>query len=306
MSPDKKTKPKLSFRDLKKRLEKSVPYLIIVWVSSAVIAVYTVEEIRRAHDIKSIERDLNFKITYLDKELSSIPRGIDGKKFLDVRKLRVKRSEDLNISEKAEYIRDGGFYALTTDDFWIYLIASSQDIYNYINGTLKELKGLSKINAAISSPTVYLWKGKDTHHVIDNSSFKCLFPYISVEKLSIDDVYQLPFVSKGVEIPTVFLVDLLHNFFVMSNNNQDLKIEVKKVYQAKDVFYVYSTTALIDCQIDDIPYKQYYVHREYVLIPTSDNIFKISTFVPSPEPFLRGNASSSVTIWLNNFSILSE
>lgn len=301
MSPDQK--PKLTLKEL---WERSIPYFIIVSVFMAIIFTHRVEKTWHTNEIESIVRTYNLQISHLDKELSSIPRGIDGGKFLDIRKLRVKRSEDPDISERAEYIRDGEFYALTTDDFWIYLIASPQDIYNYINGTLKELKSSSENNADISSPTVYLWKGKNTHHVIDNSSFKCLFPYISVEKFSIDDIYQLPFVLKRGDISTALLIDLLHNFFVMSNNNQDLKIEVKKVYQAKDVFYVYSTTALIDCQIDDIPYKQYYVHREYILIPTGDNIFKISTFVPSPEPFLRGNASSSVTIWLNNFSILSE
>ena len=226
-----------------------------------------------------------------------IRRGINEDEFLDVRNMCIKDIEKPNISSNAVYHNEGGFYAISNDEFWTFQLVAGRNHNHYLTGVDKELNEISEED--VKSDSIFLWRGEDTSSVQGNNGFAVLFSHISIAKIPYGNVHnQYPNTDPATALLTHLLYDLVEH------SEKDLNTEIRKVNCREDVFYLSSVSALLDCRINDEFYDQYYIHREYIMIPTDDYIFLISTFVPSPELIRNGEAFFSVSAWLNTFKVL--
>ncbi len=270
----------------------------------------------------------------LEARLVSIERRLGENDVFDVRRFFVSDPNNLSLSKYARYYADAGFYAPADDRRWEYLRLSEVDFAEYLMG--KENPIMPLLRRPGEFTTVHVWKGIEEKLVDGGSSpFQRLFPFVSVVRVSHDDMlgvmnkmnydmtetlveYDEANFGSRENQETAGLLDKMYrgdstglllssNLLVSTVINSmfpGTSYYIRRLQKIDNVVYCQSLTTLTNVRIDGVHHDAYFVTAENIMISTPEAMYLINTVVPSSEPIPRNEYFVWITEWLGDFAVL--
>jgi hypothetical protein len=183
-------------------------------------------------DLRSLTARHDEELAELRARMRSIERRLGGNEFFDVKRFFVDDARQLQLSKHAEFFNDAGFYAPTDETRWQYVQMSEMEFARHVVGPQNPLFGVLESMAPHSEDlgTVHIWKGVDEKVVEGPAPIERLFPYISVRRVSYEDLFGQ--INKMSEILDEMFVEKF-NEAELSETDRELVIANAEEYAAK-------------------------------------------------------------------------
>jgi hypothetical protein len=291
------------------------------------------QEAKYEQRIFDLEQTHKADIGKLEVRLSSIERRLGDNDFFNVRHFYVEDPEGLEIAPGSKFFDDAGFYAPAGEGFWTYGSMTEVDFMRRLYGEDNPLfqMFLQSIGGVQSFGRVHLWQGPDQGAVESDAPFARLFPFVSVERVSFDQIQTmnaaalatmenpvpdepafLEFYKSGIDkmyrgdiVGTLlsshlFVNNMLLNFF------PNTAYYLKTLQKVGNVAYIQAVVTLSDVVVGGAAYGRYFVTTETILISTKSALYVVNTVVPGHEPVPRGAPFNQVNAWLSDFVIVGQ
>jgi hypothetical protein len=293
------------------------------------------------HEVRSLASRHDEELAELRTRLRSIERRLGGNEFFDVRQFFIDDARKLELSKEAEFYNDG-FYAPQDEVRWQYVTMSEMAFARYVMGAENPLYAMIEGMAPQSEDfgTVHIWKGADEKLVEGPSPVERMFPYISVERISYEQLFgqidkmsgllggmfqgeferaglsegdrALVLAQAGESTTKLFRGDavgaLLPTYLVMSqmiaSMYPNVHFYIENLQKTANVVYLQTTTTFSGVVIGGEHHANYFVTREIIMISTQDAIYIVQTNVPNDEPVPRDEYFVWVNEWLGDFAVV--
>ena len=270
---------------------------------------------------------LTAKIVKLEGDLASIPRGVQGKDSLDVRRLVSAPGNLKDVPPTAAFFPAHGVYADTAAPFWRRYSVSEGD---FIDTLLKESRrGWTEAAAKALSAQLLIWRSPNETAIEGHPIFDRVFPWVGVQGFAKESlratsaaVGEALAEEEGEAVDTSFATlmmsvmerDLVGAVFaaqmrgVLSTNVGGLQMHtsLQSIEKARNVLYARLLTVLDDVKVGSDPPGRYYVWKEIMVIEGDKRLYIVQTSLPSPDPAARGPAFAAVTQWLKDLRIVDD
>jgi hypothetical protein len=319
--------------NFKEKVENHPYIYIITAMIAAVTVAASVQQYFYSQQKEIAKAECQKQIDEANNRLASIKRGMPNNEYFDIRRLQYTTGTNNTPPATSKFIA-GEFYA-TSRSSWEYSETTEGALIQDITGVdITSLSPMLKQAAGLSP--VYLWKAHAHSGIVEKHEvLKHLFPYVSLQKMSFDQLHTvLGLVKKEADeedkigkesaepapsqagdimanLERYIRNDTVGSFFTMqlylemiagvSNFEDSTLLNVQKV---GNVLYSQSLLTIHDIQVDGKNYGRYYVTQELILIAASDKVIVLRTFIPSDDPSPRGTVFSDVTSWLDDFRVL--
>ncbi len=277
--------------------------------------------------IEIIKEQHASEMSGLKTQLASISRSIGHEEYLDVTKIVVSRDR-ISPAANSQYFDDAEFYAPQASGAWRYSKTSEAALAESL--TEADVTKVPFIQKAGNLAPIHMWRTKKTLSVRGGPGFKNLFPYVYVERVSVESFKGAvgALVSKDESPPTttqsketarptgsnpsldsMFRGDIagkLLTFILAAQLSLEdvMPAELLNVQKVHNVVYVAVRYTLKDVEVEKIKYPHYYIYSEVVIISDGPNATIVKTFVPSPDPSGNADYSQYVSSWLNDLRVL--
>lgn len=314
----------------KNRLEQNALVVVIcacVATGATVAGVMGYYATEKIDLVKAQERT---ELMELKTQLASIARSMGHEEYLDVRKIVVAHDR-VSPEPDSQYFDDAEFYAVPPNGDWAYSKSNEEELLKLLTG-LDLSKDSALHNTATLAP-IHLWRTKKAFSVQGDSAFKNVFPYVYLEKVSVnkfkesigliaaEDKVAAPTATQGEKttepdvkwedyLDSLFRADVAGKFltltlFAQLSVQQEMPSELLNVQKVHNVVYIATRGTLRDIKIENTPYSHYYLYSEAVIISTGDDIIVIKTLLPSPDPSGNSEYFQYITRWFNGLRVLA-
>ncbi|MCH8275631.1 MAG: hypothetical protein IH851_12670 [Armatimonadetes bacterium] len=295
--------------------------------------------LRTKHEtaVQSLVAEHKEDLAELRTRLQSIERRLGNNDFFDVRQFFLDDARKLQLSMKAQFYGEAGFYAPIDETRWQYVTMSELEFAGHILGKQNPLYAMltSMAPQSQSFGTVHLWKGVDEKLVEGPSPpIRRLFPYISVQRVSYEDLFgeihniaqdraEMLFTAQSEEARQFkeFAAETAAKIFrgdavgaalsgylfmqgVMTSMFSNANYYIQNLQKTGNVVYLQSITTLSDVTIDGEHYANYFVTEEVIMISTPEALYFVQTSVPNHEPAPRNEYFVWVSEWLSDFAVV--
>jgi hypothetical protein len=329
--------------DLKTSVEKNpFIYLITCMIATATLTA-GVQQYFASQQLTLLKGNQQSEVADLNSKLSSIRRGIPGSDFFDIRNLLFSSSSKTNTPPASSTYFPEQFYAPAAQADWLYKETTELALGLDLTGasTTDIPAGTQK---ALTLLKLHLWRAENGFPVEGNDIFKKLYPFVTVEKVSIEQMRTLSGIPPAGEVASAkpisadakqdvqraierkdsnpqefvdgmdraFRNDMIGTFFAMELQTQlrtaevspNLSINLLEIQKVGNVLYAQFLTTIKGVKVGGQPYAEYYVRREMIVISTPDGAFLIGTAVPSGDPAPRDPSFAAVSKWLTDFRVV--
>lgn len=331
------------FMDFKKSIENHPMTFLVTCIIAASSLTAGVQRYFSTQQTNLLNERHRSEIEELNSKLSSLRRGIPGNEFFDVRHLLYSPNNKTNTPPSSSAFFQEQFYGPKGGGDWIYKQTTELEVMSDLTGiSLKSLPvQFQKANSVL---TLHVWKAKDETSIEGHDAFKKLYPLITVEKVSFeqmrtisgiaaaneDDADQTPSpevkqsAQKAVEeknsdaqkfldgMDKVFRGDAIGAFFRAQLDlqfaatllSQKTSVNVVEIQKVGNVLYAQFLITLKDVKVGGRPVPEYFLRKELIIISTPEGAFVINTLVPSDDPAPRSQSFAAVSKWLDDFRVV--
>ena len=321
---------------IKEKIEQNPIISLIVLSLILVSGAIGVMQYFHNKEINIIERQDQLKIDELNSKLSSIKRGIGKSDYFDIRQLFISKDDIKNIPQNLKYFGSDQFYALKKLKGFTYKKYSYPEL-------LKAEKGIDPpeiYKKLYGNQYIHRWASNDKIHVESIEGLDNISPKISVQKLLKKDLRGMlgalfhrvnigkmlndyleknkltegKFDSSDVEKNLENMYDgnwtaiLLENYLTQAltipSLNSNAEYELLNINKVGNLLYVQGLTTLKNVKVNEVKYNTYYLRDELIITSNINEVYTISTSVPSADPSTRDEHFEAVTDWLSNFKMI--
>jgi hypothetical protein len=329
--------------DLKTSVEKNpFTYLLTCMIATVTLTV-GVQQYFANQQLNLLKAKQESEVQDLNSKLASFRRGIPGSEFFDIRNLLFSSSSKTNTPPSSSIFFPEQFYAPGGQGDWVYSETSELALGADLAGvsTVGIPAGIQKSMTLLK---LHLWRAKNALPVEGNDYFKKLYPLVTVEKASSEQMRTLSGIpAPGEEasekpaapdakqdlqkaiakrdsnsqefvdgVDRAFRNDMIGTYFAMQLQAQlrvaeqapKLSITLIEIQKVGNVLYAQFLTTLKDVKVAGHPYAEYFVRREMILIATPEGAFIVGTSVPSGDPAPRDPSFAAVSKWLSEFRVV--
>ncbi len=329
--------------DLKKSVEgHPFTYLLSCMIAAASLTA-GVQQYFAAQEINLLKGKQESEVADLNSKLASLRRGIPGNEFFDIRNLLYSASSKTNTPPVSTTFFPEQFYAPTGQGDWVYKETTELALGADMAGVSRESVAAS-FQKGMTLLKLHLWKSKNELPVEGHDLFKKLYPLITVEKVSSEQmrtIAGMPTLSdellkqaiatggkqdvqKAIEkrdsnpqefvdnMDRAFRNDMIGTYFTIQLQAQSKAALVSpqtsftllEIQKVGNVLYAQFLTTLKDVKVGGQPFAQYYLRKEIIVISTPDGAFLVGTNVPSGDPAARDPFFAAVSKWLSEFRVV--
>jgi hypothetical protein len=155
------------------------------------------------NEITSLIQKYDTDTKELRERIVSIERRIGDSKYYDVSKFFIYNLKDVVVSPKAQYFPEERFYAFFDDSKWKYEMKKGIEFARYVHGDDSHYINILSNSPVAGTSVLHIWKGLDEIVVENNSSYKHVFAFITVEHVKME---------KAVEMTKKLILELLKQF----------------------------------------------------------------------------------------------
>jgi hypothetical protein len=171
--------------DWKDWLERNAFFVVVSACVATGGVVAGVMEYYSGMKIGIMREQCDSDISGLKTQLASISRSIGHQEYLDVTRIVVPRDR-ISPAPNSQYFDDAEFYAPQASGDWVYSKTSEAVLAQSL--VEEDITKLPLIEKAGNLAPIHLWRTKKTLSMKGGPGFKNLFPYVYLERLSVESL----------------------------------------------------------------------------------------------------------------------
>jgi hypothetical protein len=97
---------------------------------------------------------------------------------------------------------------------------------------------------------------------------------------------------------TLYLTGILTTLY-----SSGLNFSVRRIEQVGPLLYIQVMLTFEDVKVNNIDYSSYYIIREFFMITRGNDLFGITTLLPTENPAVANSSSVAINEWLTSFRL---